>query len=147
MVHTIYTIGTQGMKDDVFIALLKKHEVDAVIDIRLRNEGRYYRFASGKHIAALMEAHGIAYRHDTRFAPTAEMLGRFKTDHDWSAYEQAYRTLINQLDMARLWREMTSQFVRPCLLCAEKTANQCHRRLLGEHLAGANNTALSHITL
>lgn len=145
--QTIYTIGTQGMKDEMFIALLKKHGVDALIDIRLRNEGRYYRFASGKHIASLIEAHGITYRHDIRFAPTAEMLGRFKTDHDWSTYEHAYRTLIHHRDMALIWREMTSRFERPCLLCAEKTANQCHRRLLGEHLAGTTNSILSHITL
>ena len=65
--QTIYTIGTQGMTDDRFLAMLKEHGVDAVIDIRLRNEGRYYRFASGKHIKALCEANGIAYSHDTRF--------------------------------------------------------------------------------
>jgi len=36
-------------------------------DIRLRNEGRYYRFASGKHIKALCEASEISIiiREDT----------------------------------------------------------------------------------
>ena len=90
----LFTIGTAGRHDDEFIAVLKQHHIDAVIDIRLRNEGRYYRFASGKHIKALVEAHGIAYRHDTRFSPTAEMLDRYRADHDWPAYERAYRALI-----------------------------------------------------
>ena len=37
---TLYTIGTTGRHDDDFIAVLKEHQIDAVIDIRLRNEGR-----------------------------------------------------------------------------------------------------------
>lgn len=81
----LFTIGTAGRHDDDFIAVLEQHQVDAVIDIRLRNEGRYYKFASGKHIRALCEANGIAYRHDTRFSPTAEMLDRFMADQEWPA--------------------------------------------------------------
>jgi len=56
--QTLFTIGTQGRHDPDFLAVLLQHEIDAVIDIRLRNEGRYYQFASGKHIRALCEAHG-----------------------------------------------------------------------------------------
>ncbi|MFC1453500.1 DUF488 family protein [Verrucomicrobiota bacterium] len=131
----IFTIGTQGRHDDDFVALLKQHRIDAVIDIRLRNEGRYYKFASGKHIKELCEANRIAYGHDTRFSPTGEMLGRFKEDHDWPAYERAYRALIVERDMLRIWREVAGRFGRPCLLCAERTAEMCHRRLLAEDVA------------
>jgi len=46
--QTLFTIGTAGRHDDDFIAVLKQHQIDVVIDIRLRNEGKYYRFASGK---------------------------------------------------------------------------------------------------
>ena len=72
--QTLYTIGTQERHADDFIAVLKQHQIDAVIDIRLRNEGKYYKFASGKHIKALCEGNGITYRHDTRYSPTGEML-------------------------------------------------------------------------
>ena len=106
----IYTIGTQGRHDDDFIALLKQHGIDAVIDIRLHNEGRYYRFASGKHIKALCEANGIAYQHDTRFSPTGEMLDRFRADHEWPAYKRVYRDLIAERDMLRAWREVAGGF-------------------------------------
>jgi uncharacterized protein (DUF488 family) len=142
---TIFTIGTQGMQDEPFIALLKQHGADAVIDIRLRNEGRYYRFASGKHIQALVAANGIAYRHDTRFAPTGELLDPYRSSHDWPAFEQAYRELIQQREMLKIWRVITRTLERPCLLCAEKTADHCHRRLLGEYLAAALGCRLHHI--
>jgi uncharacterized protein (DUF488 family) len=133
--QSLYTIGTSGQHDDDFIAVLKAHEIDAVIDIRLRNEGRYYRFASGKHIKALCEANGIAYRHDTRFSPTAEMLDRYKADQDWPAYERVYRALVAERNMPAIWAEvMAGGYLRPCLLCAEKTVEHCHRRLLWECL-------------
>lgn len=144
--QTIHTIGTQGMNDEEFIRRLQQHKVDAVIDIRLRNEGRFYKFASGKHIKVLVEAYGIAYVHEVRFAPTPQMLDRFKTDNDWPAYEQAYHRLILERDMAGIWQEVTEQFRRPCLLCAEKTAEFCHRRLLAEFFAShMNNPEVIHI--
>ena len=141
----LYTLGTSGRHDD-FIAVLKQHGVDAVIDIRLRNEGRYYKFASGKHIRALCEGIGLAYRHDTRFSPTAEMLDRFKGDQNWPAYERAYRALVAERDMPGIWAEvMAGKFHRPCLLCAEKTPENCHRRLLAEALADVGPMAVEHL--
>ncbi len=143
--QTIFTIGTTGRHDEDFLTVLKANQIDAVIDIRLRNEGRYYKFASGKHIKALCEVHGIAYRHDTRFAPTAEMLRRYKADHDWLVYEPAYRALIAERDIRKVWLETAGGFQRPCLMCAEKTAEHCHRRLLGEALLGGEADSLGHL--
>ena len=73
------------------------------------------------------------------------MLDRYRADHDWPAYERAYRALIVERDMARIWQEIAGQFERPCLLCAEKTAERCHRRLLGEALAGGDSAHLQHL--
>ena len=142
---TLFTIGTASRHDDDFIAVLQQNQIDAVIDIRLRNEGRYYKFASGKHIKTLCEANGIVYRHDTRFSPTGEMLDRYKADQDWPAYEQAYLALITERDMPRIWQEVAGGFQRPCLMCAEKTAEMCHRRLLGEALVGGMSNRLVHL--
>ncbi|NLF86113.1 MAG: hypothetical protein GX571_08410 [Lentisphaerae bacterium] len=43
MIKALYTIGTSGRHDDDFLAVLQQHQIDAVIDIRLWNEGRYYK--------------------------------------------------------------------------------------------------------
>lgn len=143
--QTIHTIGTQGHHDDDFITVLRAHQIDAVIDIRLNNEGQYYKFASGRHLKTLVEANGIAYRHDLRFAPTREIRDLAKAK-DWVAYESAYLLLIRERDMARLWQDITVTFQRPCLLCAEKTSDHCHRRLLGEALVRDNAAAgLEHL--
>jgi len=118
--NTIYTIGTQGMTDEKFAATLRAHDIDVVMDIRLHSEGKWYRFASGKHIRDLCRRNRIGYVHDTRFAPTKEMLQRWRETHDWPAYEAGYRELMEQRNMFWLFDEVIVGYLRPCLLCAEK---------------------------
>lgn len=143
--QTIHTIGTQSMNDEKFIVLLAAHQIDAVIDVRLHNEGWRYRFASGRHLKALVESHGIAYLHDRRFAPTREMLVSFREGQDWPAYEQAYQRLIFEQGMISIWQEVAKPFLRPCLLCAEKIPVQCHRRLLAERISQEFGVPIVHL--
>jgi len=141
----VYTIGTQGMHDAPFLQLLREHQVDAVIDVRLRNEGRYYRFASGKHIRALVEQDGIAYRHELAFAPTSAMRKVYEVYGDWAAYELTYDCLKDEREMGTLWGEEYSRFTNPCLLCAEELPDRCHRRLLAEHLGKVFDVPILHL--
>jgi uncharacterized protein (DUF488 family) len=139
---TVFTINTQGMNDDEFMRLLKQHGVDAIVDVRLKPEGPRYRFASGKHIKALVESQGIAYVHEPVFAATKELFALHK---DWPKFEPAYMRLIEERDMGGVWHRKYSQFARPCLLCAE-APEFCHRRLLAEFLAAPQGIPVVHIT-
>ena len=138
MTTVIFTIGTQGQRDKSFMDLLNEHAIDVVIDIRLRNEGRYYKFASGRHISALVTAGGLAYRHELAFAPTPVMLKVYKEGGEWALYESAYRLLYDEREMSALWLAEYVRYDRPCLLCAETDPSHCHRRLLAELLAEEN---------
>ncbi len=141
----ICTVGTQGQHDTSFITLLRCHNVDAVIDIRLRNEGRYYRFASGRHISALLEESGIVYRHDILFAPTAAMFSSFKLDGNWDRYVHGYTTLFAERRMGEIWNSRYALFRHPCLLCAEHVPLYCHRRLLADSLAREFGLTVTHL--
>ena len=135
-------IGTQGMTDEKFVGALRAHDIDAVIDIRLHNEGKWYRFASGKHIRDVCHRNRIGYVHDTRFAPSREMLQRWREGQDWAEYEEAYRELMGERNMFWLFDEVMVGYLNPCLLCAEKASEHCHRRLLAEHVAGPDGTVI-----
>lgn len=130
----IYTIGTQGMHDDDFLNILNENEIDAVIDIRLHNEGRWYRFASGKHIKDISKAIGIDYIHNTQLAPTKEMLIKWREEHNWQDYEDKFINILKTREALSIWDKIAKNYPRPCLLCAEKLAETCHRRLLAEYL-------------
>jgi len=130
--HTIYTIGFTQKPLQRFVELLQTAQVDAVIDIRLRNVSQLAGWAKRDDLAFVLKLVGIAYEHQPDLAPTAEILDTYRKDHDWSAYVQKFRPLMVQRNAQTLGQMITGRYQAPCLLCSEATADQCHRRLVAE---------------
>jgi uncharacterized protein (DUF488 family) len=134
---TLYTIGFTQLSLAEFIGLLRQAGVDAVIDTRLRNTSQLSGWAKRDDLAFLLrEGFGIAYEHIPAFAPTDELLDRYRAERDWEAYVPAYRALLAERLIAEQGRDMLSRYQAPCLLCSEPAPDRCHRRLLAEYLAG-----------
>ena len=143
--QSIFTIGTRGMHDEPFLRLLHEHDVDAVIDVRLRNDGWRYGFASARHIHELLDKQGIVYAHELRFAPTDEILLAYGTTGNWADYVAAFDKLIEGRNMAAVCKDRYADFRNPCLLCAEDTPAKCHRRLLAEYLSDEFGVPIIHL--
>lgn len=105
--------------------------VRTVWDIRLWRTSTYVPFYSGDSLAAAL---GPRYEYHPEFAPTTEILARYKDGRiTWPDYERMYRELLAA-------RRPTvglapADLDRICLLCTEKSAAQCHRRLAAEYIA------------
>jgi uncharacterized protein (DUF488 family) len=143
----VLTIGYRGKSLDEFIGLLRAHEVDMVIDVRLRNTSHLAGYTKRDDLAFLLgEGFGIAYEHHPELAPADEILSAYQQDKDWDAYERAFAPLLLERGMAEVGRDILSRARRPCLLCAETTAEQCHRRLVAEHWAESiDDTTILHL--
>ncbi len=138
---TVLTIGYTKKSLKRFVRLLQEAGVDAVVDVRLRNTSQLAGFSRRDDLAFLLcEGFGIEYEHRPDLAPTSEILDAFKSEGDWPAYERSFRSLLAAREAERYGREVLARFQRPCLLCAEPTADHCHRRLVAEwwqeHLPG-----------
>lgn len=105
--------------------------VRAVWDIRQWRTSAYVPFYSGENLAAVLAQR---YEYHPEFAPTAEILAGYKDGRiTWPDYEQMYRELLTtRHPTARL---APTDLDRICLLCTEKSALQCHRRLAAEYIA------------
>jgi uncharacterized protein (DUF488 family) len=132
---TVYTIGFTQKSLRQFIHLLKAANVDAVIDIRLRNTGQLAGWAKRDDLAYILELVGVAYEHQPDLAPTDEILDTYRKDHNWLAYVGKFRPLIAQRTIQTLGQAILRSHRAPCLLCSEATADQCHRRLVAEYWA------------
>ena len=105
--------------------------VRAVWDIRLWRASTYVPFYSGANLAAAL---GPRYEYHPEFAPTDEILAGYQDGRiTWPDYERMYCELLTT-------RHPTvgltpSDLDRICLLCTEKSARQCHRRLAAEYIA------------
>ncbi len=127
----IFTIGFSGKSPDAFMDVLNAVRVRAVWDIRLWRTSTYVPFYSGDSLASVL---GTRYEYHPEFAPTTEILAGYKNGRiSWADYEKMYRELLAA-------RRPTDGLApvdidRICLLCTEKSAVQCHRRLAAEYIA------------
>lgn len=105
--------------------------VRTVWDIRLWRTSTYVPFYSGDSLATAL---GTRYEYHPEFAPSAEILTGYKDGRiTWPDYERMYRELLaSRHPTAGLTPDGID---RICLLCTEKYANQCHRRLAAEYIA------------
>ena len=132
----VYTIGYKGKSLEVFINQLRAAGVGAVIDIRLRNTSHLAGYTKRDDLAFLLqEGFGIAYEHHLELAPTPEIRDAYLADNDWTAYEAQFLPLLRERQAEIVGRDVLARYRSPCLLCAEPTADHCHRRLIAEHWA------------
>ena len=111
--------------------VLNAVRVRAVWDIRLWRASAYVPFYSGENLATVL---GTRYEYHPEFAPTTEILDGYKNGRiTWADYERMYRELLAaRHPTAGL---SPTDLDRICLLCTEKSATQCHRRLAAEYIA------------
>jgi uncharacterized protein (DUF488 family) len=132
-VPTIYTIGYKGKSLETFVNQLRGAGVDAVIDVRLRNTSHLASYTKRGDLGFLLrEGFGIAYEHHPDLAPTSEIMDAYRARQDWPAYEAAFGPLLVERAAGLVGQEICSRYRAPCLLCAEATAERCHRRLVAE---------------
>lgn len=133
----IYTIGFTRTTAEHFFGRLKEHGIERLLDVRLNNRSQLAGFAKSADLSYfLRELVGADYEHETRLAPTEELLDAYKKrgEMPWEEYERLFLELMRErrieaeLDRARFAR-------RTVLLCSEDTAERCHRRLIAEYLA------------
>ncbi len=128
---TIFTIGFSGTKQDVFMDILAAAGVKKLIDIRLWRTVRFVPWASGVNLAAAL---GDKYCAMPELAPTKELLTAYKDGAiDWVGYEKVFNGLLRDRAVETL--PALADLDGVCFLCSEKTADQCHRRLVAEYLA------------
>ena len=130
----VYTIGYGGRKPQELLSLLKGKGIRAVVDVRLRPDrssmGIYVKAKDPKKgIQNLLDGAGIQY------FSFLELGNVFLDADDWP---QRYRSLVDKAGdlLTERLRGVPTPF---CLMCAEKRADQCHRKIIGEFLVEKGN--------
>ena len=127
----IFTIGFSGKSPETFLDVLNAARISCVWDIRQWRLSTYVPYYNGDNLANVL---GNRYEYHPEFAPTADILARYKDKKiTWSEYEKMYCELLQKRDLLHNYN--ISKLDRICLLCTEKTALQCHRRLAAEYIA------------
>ncbi len=147
MKSIVFTIGFTRKSAEEFFRLLQDAGVKKLIDVRENRIGQLAGFAKFPDIAFLLDRIlGIAYLHEPRLAPSAEIRQAYRKTKDWPAYERSFIELMRERKISESIDP--SQFEgEVALLCSEATPEKCHRRLIAEYLAQYWETLGHHIEI
>jgi uncharacterized protein (DUF488 family) len=147
MPPSVFTIGHSNHPLDRFLALLARHEVEALADIRRFPGSRKHPHFNRDSLAAALPQQGVEYhwlealggrRHQQRDeSPNVGLENKsFRNYAD-------YMLTGNFRDGVKKLLEVARQ-KRTAIMCAEALFWQCHRRLVSDFLV-ANGVAVQHI--
>lgn len=132
--HRIFTTGFAGKSAEQFFTMLKGAGVQRILDVRLYNSSQLAGYTKSSDLPFFLRTIvGAGYTHLPAFAPTKQLLNGYKKgEYTWPEYEREYAAI---LDRRQPHRGLNPNDIEGgCLLCAEPTADQCHRRLAAEYL-------------
>ena len=131
----LFTVGFTQTSAEEFFTKLKSAQVRRLIDVRLNNKSQLAGFTKKTDLSYFLETLcDISYDHLIQLAPTREMFNAYrKNNKSWRAYAQEFRLLMAERKIEMIGPE---QMDGACLLCSEKSPDNCHRRLIGEYLTG-----------
>lgn len=94
----ILTMGFTKKNAEEFFGLIREYHVEILIDVRLNNQSQLAGFTKGRDIEFfLKEICDCKYSHEIQFAPTKDILNRYKKGQiSWEKYEVEYNELIKK---------------------------------------------------
>src|SRR5262245_7752883 len=145
MAIRLLTIGHSTRTLDEFLALLRAHEVERVVDVRSLPRSRRMPHFSGPSLARSLAEVGIDYTHipdlgGLRAPSTApEHAGLPEAFRGYGAHMGTARFLAALDELVRLAGDQ-----RVAFLCAEADPKNCHRSLIADALL-ARGLEVAHI--
>ena len=139
---TIYTIGhsTHGIKN--FVALLKRHRINAVADVRSVPHSRWQPQFNREDLAEALKAHGIAYvflgKELGARSDDAECYEKARVKYRLLAKTPLFRSGIKRIRDGSCHKSIA-------LMCAEKDPLECHRTILVARELVEAGTDVAHI--
>jgi len=129
----LYTIGYEGANLDDFVETLRAAKIDVLLDIREIPISRRRGF-SKTALGQVVEASGIAYRHERQLGSPKAIRHRLREDGNYDRFFREFkRYLDKQWDLLEaLTQELKGNVA---LMCFEKDHADCHRHSVAEALS------------
>ena len=137
MAHKLWTIGHSTRPIDEFIALLKAHTIERLVDVRTIPRSRHNPQFNTESLAnSLADAAG-------RYQQIGQLGGLRKPREDsvnigW--HNDRFRGYADHMQSEIFWNALEklvtdSQEVRTAIVCAEAVPRRCHRPLIADALS------------
>ena len=139
----LFTIGHSNHPIEVFLDLLKRHAIDAVVDARSSPRSKWVPQFDSAALQRTLQAEGIRYVYLGRELGGRPEGGQFYDEDGRVLYGKVAGAPFFLDGLKRLSEETHDS--RAALLCAEENPSVCHRRLLIARVLRERGIAVSHI--
>ena len=143
MIGTIFTIGHSRHTADHFLALLRAHAIDRVVDVRSQPRSKWAPHFDADALARLLDAYGVNY------VVMGRLIGGRPSGREFyrqdGTVDYALRAAAPDFAMGISLLVTLSQDRRSAILCAEEDPSCCHRRLLVTPALMRSGAAVVHV--
>lgn len=139
------TIGYERSSLADFVATLVHSEIEILVDIRDRAQSRMRGFSKSALSEALKEV-GIDYVHfrelgDPKEGRDAARQGRYALFRE--IFREVMSTASAKDALSKVQDLATNR--KTCLMCYERDHNQCHRKIVSEHIERVLSCKATHL--
>jgi len=141
MGRELFTVGYEGTTIETFIDNLKGNGIDCILDIRALPLSRKPGFSKTK-LAERLSLAGVRYIHLAKLGTPKNIRERLKSTRDYSMF---FDKMEIYLAGQREAIEFAYNYVmnsRCCLMCFERLADHCHRKIVAEKIKATNGDGL-----
>ena len=141
MSRELFTVGYEGRTVDELIAHLRSKNVNCVVDVRQAPFSRKPGFSKNK-LARSLRRTRIDYVHLGDLGAPRALREDLKSTGDYSAFFQEMdRYLDDKKDaIEEAYRHVING--RCCLICFERLAAKCHRRIVADRIKARDGDGL-----
>jgi len=129
----LFTIGYEGRDLTTFLDCLEENAIDCLVDVREIAFSRKKGF-SKTALSAALEDRGIQYVHAKELGSPTPLRKALKAGGDYGTFFQGMEEhLATQRDtIEKVYAQV--QQTRCCLMCYEKLAAMCHRKVVARKI-------------
>jgi uncharacterized protein (DUF488 family) len=144
MAHRIWTVGYEKRSQQDLIVALVEHDIELLVDVRLRPQSRKPGLSKTTLAAGLAEAE-IEYEHHRVLGTPLDIRGLFRAG-EYEQAREAYREYLRDVGEEELaWLQEQARARRVAMLCFEGDPRECHRRVIAEELTRLYGTEVVDI--
>ncbi len=141
MGRELFTVGYEGTTIDTFIYNLQANRIDCVVDIRALTLSRKPGFSKTK-LADKLCLVGIRYIHLAELGTPKRIREKLKSTRDYSAFFYKMERFLSGRKEAIELAYNHVMNSRCCLMCFERLADHCHRKIVAEKIKATNGDGL-----
>jgi uncharacterized protein (DUF488 family) len=132
---TIYTIGYEGKSPEDFLFILKKNNIQQLVDVRELATSRKNGFAKSK-LSKMLREKDIIYKHFPALGAPRSIRHELWAEKDYSKFFREYKNSLSRPEAQESLLDLKglSQVRRTVIMCLEKNVKVCHRSIIKERL-------------